>query len=54
MLHIKRDDRDNTKEQCHCISILIPLRTEWLSKKSENKMKDIIGISIIYWRVHLR
>ena len=33
---------------------LIPLRREWLSKKRENKMKDIIGISITYWRVHLR
>ena len=29
-------------------------KTEWLDKKSENNMKDIIGIFIAYWRVYLR
>ena len=31
-----------------------PSKTEWLDKKSENSMKDIIGIFIAYWRVYLR
>ena len=41
-----------TKEQCSCISIVVPSKTEWLVK-SENKMNGIVGISIAYWRVHL-
>ena len=46
--------RYNTKEQCSCISIVAPSKTDWLAKKRENSMKDIIRISIAYWRVHLR
>ena len=45
---------DNTKEQCSCISIVVPSKTECLLKRSENNMNDIIGLSIAYWRVHLR
>ena len=33
---------------------VVDLKTEWFEKKRENNMKDIIRISIAYWRVHLR
>ena len=45
---------ENTKEQCSCISVVGPSKTEWLAKKRENKMKGIIRISVVYWRFHLR
>ena len=51
---IKCDVMYNAKEQCQCVSILIPLKTEWLSKRSGNNMKDILGINIAYWRVYVR
>ena len=48
------DQRDNTKEKCNYISAVVPSKTQWLIKKSENNMKDIIGISIACWLVALR
>ena len=54
LLDISCDGRDNTKEQCSCISLVIPLKQNGCVKRSENNMKDIIEISIAYWRVHLR
>ena len=45
---------ENTKEQCSCISIVGSSKTEWLGKKRENNMKDVIRISIAYWHFHLR
>ena len=46
ILDIRWDGRDNTKEQCRCISFVVSSKTERLGKKSENNIKDIIGISI--------
>ena len=54
ILNLRCDSRDNIKEQCSCISIVVHLKTGWFEKKRENNMKDIIRISIAYWRVHLR
>ena len=54
ILDIRCNARNNTKEQCSCISIVVPTKTEWLGKKRENSMMAIIGISIAYWRVKLR
>ena len=57
ILDTRCDSRNNAKEQCSSISIAIPSKTEWLDgwlKRSGNNMKDIIGISIAYWRVQLR
>ena len=51
IVNIRSYGRDNTKEQYSCISIVVPLKTEWLDKKenkNENNMKDIIGIFIAY------
>ena len=33
---------------------MVPQKENGLVKRSENHMKDIIGISIVYWRVNLR
>ena len=46
---IRCDGRDNTKEQYHCISIVVSSKTKWLGKKRENNLKDIILTSIAYW-----
>ena len=41
------DSRDNTKEQCSCISIvMIPFKQNSCVKSSKNNMKDIMGISM--------
>ena len=45
---------DSTKEQRNYISLVVPSNTEWLRKKKCKQMKDIIEISIAYWRDHLR
>ena len=37
ILDIKYDDRDNAKEQCRCISIVVPSKTEWLIKKQRKQ-----------------
>ena len=31
------DGRDNTKEQCSCISIMVPSKTEWFIKKKRKQ-----------------
>ena len=38
-IDIRCDGRDNTKEQCSCISIVIPSKTEWLAKKKLKQHK---------------
>ena len=48
VLDIRCDGRNNTKEQCSSISTVIPLKKNVWVKRSENNMKDIIGISIAY------
>ena len=50
ILNIKCDSTDNRKEQRSCV--VVPSKG-WV-KRSDNYMKDIIGISIAYWRLHLR
>ena len=55
--NIRCDSRDNKKQQCSCISTATHSKIDWLEgwlKRSENNMKDIIGISVDHWRVHLR
>ena len=39
ILDIRCDDRDNTKEQCSCLSIEVPPKTEWFVKKKEKQHK---------------
>ena len=48
------DSRNDTKEQCSCISVVVPSKTDWLEESSENNIKDIIEISVVYWCVYLR
>ena len=33
ILDIRCDGRDNTKERCSCISIVVPSKREWFIKK---------------------
>ena len=33
IIHIRCDGRYNTKEQCSCISNVVPSKTEWVGKK---------------------
>ena len=47
VVDIRCDGRNNTKE-CSSISTVIPLKKNVWVKRSENNMKDIIGISIAY------
>ena len=55
ILDIRCDGRDdNTKEQCSCISSVVPSKQNAWVKTSENNKKNIIGISIAYCRVHQR
>ena len=44
ILDIRCDGRDNTKEQCRCISIVVSSKPEWLGKKDRKQHNDIIGI----------
>ena len=53
LLDIRCDGMDNTKEQCSYISIAVPSQTEWLGKKKRTNIKNVIEISVAYWRVHL-
>ena len=48
VLDIRCDGRNNTKEHCGSISTVIPLKRNVWVKRSENNMKDIIGISTAY------
>ena len=34
---VRFNGRDNTKEQCSCISIVVPSKTEWLGKKKRKQ-----------------
>ena len=54
MLKIWCYGSDNTKEQCSCIYAVVPSKMEWLNKISKYNMKDIIGIFIAYWHIHLK
>ena len=36
-LDMKYDVRDNAKEQCPCISTVVPSKTEWLIKKQRKQ-----------------
>ena len=45
------DGRYKAKEQCQCISVLIPL-TGWLSKKKWIQHEGYIGIIIAYCPVY--
>ena len=36
---IRCDGRDNTKEQCHCISIVVSSKTQWLGKKKGKQLE---------------
>ena len=53
IIDIRCDGKDNTKEQCSCISIVVFSKKNGWIKWRENSMKDIIEISNAYWRVHL-
>ena len=52
---IKCDVMYNAKEQCQCISILIPLKTEWLGKKKwkqhEGCYRDYYCLLGVYLRL---
>ena len=48
VLDITSNCRDNAKEQCICISIVIPIKRNGWVKRSEIEMKDIIGTSVAY------
>ena len=37
ILDIRCDDRDTTKEQCCCVSTVVPSNTEWLIKKKRKQ-----------------
>ena len=52
--NIRCDGKDKTKEQCVCISIVVPSKKNGLVKWHEKNVKDIVEISNAYWRVHLR
>ena len=39
-----RKGKDSTKEQCDCISIVVPSKKNDWVKGRENKDKDILGI----------
>ena len=45
---------DNTKELRGCISIVVPLKTEWLGKKKQKKHEGYYRDLFAYVRVHLR
>ena len=48
VLDIRSNCRDNAKEQCICISIVIPIKRNGREKRSEIDMKDIVGTSAVY------
>ena len=48
ILNIRCNGKDNTKEQCGCISIVVPSEKNGWVKRRENNAKDIIGISNVY------
>ena len=54
ILHIRREDKNNTKEQCGCISTVAPSKEQKKNKKNgwvkrrENDVKDILGIYNFY------
>ena len=37
ILDIRYNGRDDTKELCSCISIVVPSKTEWLGKKKRKQ-----------------
>ena len=39
ILDIKCDGRDNTEDQCSCISFVVPSKTEWLGKSKRKQLK---------------
>ena len=43
ILDIMCDGRDNTKERCSCISIVVPSKTEWLGKKEKTAQRMLQG-----------
>ena len=51
LLHIRREGKNNTKEQCGCISTVAPSKKKkkngWV-KRRENGVKDILGIYNFY------
>ena len=48
VLDVRSNCRDNAKEQCIYISIVIPIKRNVWVKRSEIDMKDIIGTSVAY------
>ena len=53
ILGVRSNSRNNAKGSAAAFPLL-PLQNQTgLVKRSENNMKDIIGISIAYWHVHL-
>ena len=37
ILDVKCDGRDNTEDQCSCISFVVPSKTEWLGKSKRKQ-----------------
>ena len=37
ILNLRCDSRDNMKEQCSCISIVVDLKTGWFEKKKRKQ-----------------
>ena len=50
ILDIRCDGRDK-KEQCSCISTVVPSKPEWLVARKRKQHNGMIGILIAYWRV---
>ena len=44
ILNTRRESQENTKEQCVCISIVVPLKKNGWVKRRENNVKDILTI----------
>ena len=52
--YLYTDIRCDSRDQGRAFILRSLQKQNGLVKRSKNNMKDIIGISIAYWRVHLR
>ena len=53
ILDIRWDGRGNKKSSVAAFPLWFLQKQDGWVQRSENKIKDIIGFSIVYWRVHL-
>ena len=54
ILDLMCDGRDNTEEQCSCVSIVVPSKSEWLGKKKRKQHEGYYGDFYCLLPIHLR